>query len=65
MDSEVTLLLIVLRPVESEITLDDVAVESDVRLLLVVLRPVEVDVDNEAILLDVDVERLVRPDTMA
>ena len=42
-DSEVTLLFVVLKPVEAE-------VDSDETLLFVVLRPVEVDVDRLAIL---------------
>jgi hypothetical protein len=41
-DSEDTLLFVVLRPVDNEV----IEVDSDDTLLLVVLRPVDVDVDR-------------------
>ncbi|WP_420814758.1 hypothetical protein, partial [Paraburkholderia susongensis] len=71
-DSEATLLLVVLRPDDSELAVVDADVDSEATLLLVVLRPddnelaavdselavVDVDVDSEATLLSV----VLRPD---
>ncbi|VWC46687.1 ATPase [Burkholderia arboris] len=51
-DSDVTELFVVLRPVDSEFTLDDVDVDNDVIELVAVLRPV----DSELTLDDVDVD---------
>ncbi|KWO80283.1 hypothetical protein WM31_28940 [Burkholderia ubonensis] len=54
-DSDATLLLVVLKPVDSELIPVDVDVDNDTTLLLVVLRPV----DNELIPVDVDVDKLL------
>ncbi len=51
-DSDATVLFVVLRPVDSEPMPVDVDVDSDVRLLFVELRPV----DSEPIAVDVDVD---------
>ncbi|WP_279610408.1 hypothetical protein, partial [Burkholderia territorii] len=47
-DSEVTVLLVELRPVDSELMPVEVDVESDAIELLADARPVDVEVDSEA-----------------
>ncbi|WP_279607774.1 hypothetical protein, partial [Burkholderia stagnalis] len=65
-DSDVTVLLVVLNPVDSEPMPVDVEVDSDVIELLADEIPVEADVDNDVTVLlavlnpvDVDVDRLL------
>ncbi|VWB95374.1 ATPase [Burkholderia paludis] len=59
LDSEATLLLVELRPVDSELMPVEVDVDSEATLLFVVLRPVDSEptpVDNELIAVEVEVD---------
>ncbi|WP_176234304.1 hypothetical protein, partial [Burkholderia cepacia] len=53
-DSEATLPLVVLSPVESELTLVEVDVDSEVIELLADERPVDVEVDSDDTVLSVE-----------